>query len=56
MPIEDFDTRPVELRGKSNEHLKTLLGKVRGHIPSFWMKSVDAGRLQQNIRLTQCCL
>ena len=29
-PIEDFDPRPVELRGKSNEHLKTLLGKVRG--------------------------
>ena len=27
-PIEDFDPRPVKLRGKSNEHLKTLLGKV----------------------------
>ena len=29
-PIEDFDPRPVELRGKSMEHLKTFLGKVRG--------------------------
>ena len=29
-PIGDFDPRPVELRRKSKEHLKTLLGKVRG--------------------------
>ena len=29
-PIEEFDPRPVELRGKTIEHLKTLLGKVRG--------------------------
>ena len=29
-PTEDFDPRPIELCGKSNEHLKTLLGKVRG--------------------------
>ena len=27
-PIEDFDPRPVELRGKSMEHLNTFLGKV----------------------------
>ena len=29
-PIEDFDPRPVELRGKSTELLKTFLSKVRG--------------------------
>ena len=29
-PIEDFDPRPLELRGKSMEHLKTYLSKVRG--------------------------
>ena len=29
-PIEDFDPRPVELRGKSMEHLETFLGKVQG--------------------------
>ena len=29
-PIEDFDPRPVELRGKSTQHLKMFLSKVRG--------------------------
>ena len=29
-PIEEFDPRPVELHRKTIEHLKTLLGKVRG--------------------------
>ena len=29
-PIEDFDPRPLELCGKSMEHLKTYLSKVRG--------------------------
>ena len=29
-PIEDFDPQPIELRGKSMEHLKTFLSKVRG--------------------------
>ena len=29
-PIEEFDPRPVDLRGKSKEHLKIFLDKVRG--------------------------
>ena len=29
-PIEDFDPRPVDLRGKSKELLNTFLSKVRG--------------------------
>ena len=29
-PIEDFDPRPIELRGKSTELLNTFLGKVQG--------------------------
>ena len=29
-PLEDFDPRPVDLRGKANDHLETFLGKVRG--------------------------
>ena len=29
-PLEDFDPRPVELRGTANDNLKTFLGKVRG--------------------------
>ena len=67
-PIEEFDPRPVELRGKTIEHLKTLLGKVRGQgsrarfegkvlaFLFFSMRSAGAGQVQWNSHSLRCCL
>ena len=46
-PLEDFDPRPPDLRGKTEDHLKVFLTKVRGQglgVLFFLTKNAGVGR------------